>query len=194
METPNRREYIRADVRFPARCRLLNPQEIEMVQKGLTAGLFRAGFTTALMDELAEEIPLGSENEPVYRCFQMINNKLDFVIDQLALMEQGESLTLREVTELSGSGLKFLSGEFMAAGNFLKMELLLPVTLQFRIEMIVEVLRTEELPPKETAPAERYLVAAKIAAIEEDAREAIIRTVFRRQRKLIRMERSTKGV
>lgn len=193
MEPPNRREFVRADVRFPARYRLLTPQEIEKVQKGVTAGFFRSGFTTALMDELGEEIPLGSENEALYRCFQMINNKIDFVIDQLTLMDQGGGLPLREVTELSGSGLKFLTHESIPAGSYLKLDLLVPVTLQFRIETIVEVLRTEELPPEQTEPKKRYLVAAKIAAIEEEARDAIIRTVFRRQRKLIRMERSTKG-
>jgi c-di-GMP-binding flagellar brake protein YcgR len=193
MEVQNRREFLRADVRFPARYHLLNPQEVEMLRKGLAGGLFKTGFSTALMDELAEEIPPGSEQEPLYRCLQMLNNKLDFIIDQIAQMERGDRESLREVTEISGSGLKFITSERIPLGSFLKMEILVPVTLQFRIEMIVEVVRTDELDPGGSQSEKRYMVAVKIVLIEEDSRDAIIKTVFRRQRKRIRMERAGKG-
>jgi c-di-GMP-binding flagellar brake protein YcgR len=87
-----------------------------------------------------------------------------------------------DVIEISGSGLKFLSDESLFTGDILRMNLIMPESFHYQMELLAEVVRTE--------PCEgRHLIAANIVAIDEESRDAIIQAVFRQQRQEIRKER-----
>jgi c-di-GMP-binding flagellar brake protein YcgR len=110
------------------------------------------------------------------------------LIDQFAFTGEQKESTLTKVIEISGSGLKFTSFEPFRAGTLLKMDLIIPVTLQFRIELIAEVVRTEEI--QETPNQDKYVIGARFVIIDEDSRDSIIKTVFKTHRRMIRMEKN----
>ena len=150
------------------------------------AKLFRKGPLPSPIDEFLEEAVPGTTEEILYRCLRLINNKLDFIIDQIFSKSTEDDYFRDEVIEMSGSGLKFTSRNPLEAGRLLKMNLIILETLQYETELIAEVVRAEE---KE----DRFVIAAKLVEIDEDARDSIIKVLFKNQRKEIRMERAQGG-
>ena len=185
MEQPNRREFVRAKVSLPARVRVLEGKELELVRDGLGVSLFRGADHPDPLEEFTTMMPTGPQTEILYRLFQNLNNKLDFIIEQLTLATDRTSPSFKEVVELSGSGFKFISEEPLPQGAYLKVDLLIPSTVQFRIELIAEVIRSE--------PAQQddgQVMVARIVDIDEASRDAIIESVFKKQRKVIREKKA----
>ena len=183
MDPVNRRKYFRAEITVPARWRVLMDEEIKLVEKGMGSTLFKSADLPGPIDELMEEAVPGSKEEQLYRCLQLINNKLDFIIDQTLLKSTENPSDLDDVIEISGSGLKFTSRKYVKPGTLLKMSLIMPETLQYQMEFIAEVVRAEE-------KGNSFINAVKILVVKEDTRESIVQVVFQRQRKEIRMERN----
>ena len=183
MDPVNRRKYFRAEITVPARWRVLMDEEIKLVEKGMGSTLFKSADLPGPIDELMEEAVPGSKEEQLYRCLQLINNKLDFIIDQTLLKSTENPSDLDDVIEISGSGLKFTSRKYVKPGTLLKMSLIMPETLQYQMEFIAEVVRAEE-------KGNSFINAVKILVVKEETRESIVQVVFQRQRKEIRMERN----
>ncbi len=184
MEQSNRREFLRARVSMSAKCQILEGEDVELVKQGLGVTLFRGGDTPDPIEAFMGTMPSGTQNEILYQCFKALNNKLDFLIEQLSFPDVQKASNFKEIVEISGSGIKFLSLDPIPEGSFLKIELIMPSTVQFRVELIAEVLRMEKREDRNA-----YLVAARILDIEETARDAIIEAVFRKQRKVIRKQK-----
>ena len=79
--------------------------------------------------------------------------------------------------------MKFTCREHVPGGSLLKLDLIMPATAQYQLEMIAEVVRVE-------ARQGGYIVACSIMEIDEPSRESIIQVVFEKQRRDIR---SAKG-
>ena len=188
MEHTNRREFVRARVSFPAKFEVLKGKELDLVKNGLGITLFRASDQPDPLEEFISVMPSGPQTDILYRCFKNLNNKLDFLIEQLTLVTNTSPTTFKEIVELSGSGFKCLSDESLPQGTCVKVDLLIPSTVQFRIELIAEVIRSEQ-----DEQNGKYVIAARIIDIDEAARDAIIESVFKRQRKIIRKEKAHKG-
>ncbi len=184
METENRREFVRARVSYPARVKVLNTEENEIVEQGEGLTLFRGGDIPEPLEEFQSVLSSGTGSEVIQKCFKSLNSKLDFIIEQLTFPPVDEEEPFKEVIELSGSGLKLISKTPVPQGSYLKVDLIVPSSLQFKIEMIAQCMRVDQ----NHAP-NRYLIAAKIIDIEEKDRDAIIENVFKRQRKVIRKKR-----
>ena len=60
-------------------------------------------------------------------------------------------------------------------GSYLKMNLIIPGTVQYQIGLIAEALRVE-------SKDSNFIIAAKIVYIDDEARDSIIKTVFQKQR------------
>jgi len=150
------------------------------------AKLFRKGPLPSPIDEFLEEAVPGTTEEILYRCLRLINSKLDFIIDQIFSKSSEDDYFRDEVIEMSGSGLRFTSRKPLEAGRLLKMNLIILETLQYETELIAEVVRVEE-------NEDRFVIAAKLVEIDEDARDSIIKVLFKSQRKKIRMERAQGG-
>ncbi len=183
MNPENRRKYFREELTVPARWQVLMDEEIKLVEKGMGSALFKSAGLPDPIDEFSEEADPGSKEEQLYRCLQLINNKLDFIIDQMFLKSIENPPNLDEVIEISGSGLQFRSKKRVKPGTLLKMSLIMPKTLQYEMELIAEVVRVDE-------KGDSFINAARILVIEDEARDAIVQVVFQKQRKEIRMEKN----
>ncbi|MFP4037181.1 MAG: PilZ domain-containing protein [Desulfobacteraceae bacterium] len=183
MDEENRREFYRACLLIPARVERLDSEAEELVSKGLGRALLLKGVAPGPVEELLEHATPGTDQECLLRCMQLINNKLDFLIERLLHPEGQPPEPLVDIIELSGSGLKFQTKEVFEPGEILRLGLIIPESFQYRMELVAEVLRCD------SSRAGR-VVAARIAAIEEENRDAIIKAVFRKQRWDIRRDRN----
>lgn len=179
MDAANRRGFFRAKITVPVRWRVLSSDEARTARQGMGQTLFRRSGVPDPIDELIEEATPGSKEEQLYRCLQLLNNKLDFVIEQTFLRPSESPPSRGVVEDLSGSGLKLICREHLKQGVLLKMDLLLPGTFQYRVELVSEVVRVEAMEGG-------YEAGCKIIDIEEGARESIVRLVFQKQRRDIR--------
>lgn len=192
MSTENRREYLRANVALSAQCRLLTRQEVDLIAQGEIASVLQGGKNSSPFDEIIDQMPTGSKEEHLYRCLKMMDNKLDFIIEQMISPHVRPGTSIEEVVELSGSGLKFVSKKPLSEGSLLKMDLIMPGTFEFKVEFIAKVVRVYAMDFPRKGGISEYHVAVHFAEIHERARDAIIETIFKRQRKMIRMEKDQK--
>lgn len=183
MGSENRRKYFRIEMKLPVRWHLLNEEEIRKVKNGMGSDLFRRGDLPTPIQEFLEQAASGSKEEQLYRSLQLVNNKLDFIIDQLLSKSAGNVPNWNDLVEISASGLKFTTEEPLHVGAYMKMYLIIPETYQYQIEFVAEVVRVSE-------DGNDFLVAAKIVEIYEEARDAIVRVVLEKQRKEIRRLRA----
>jgi hypothetical protein len=179
MDYVNKRNHFRVEILIPVKWRILNEEESETVKKGYGNTLFRQGGLPNPIDEFLEQAPPGSREEQMYRSLQMLNNKLDFIIENMISNSMDSMSCQDDLIEISASGLKFRTRESVDVGAYLKMNLIMPGTIQYQIGLIAEVLRVE-------AKADDSVVAGRIIHINNDARDSIIKTVFQKQRMDIR--------
>ncbi len=183
MDSVNRREYYRAQIPVRVKWRVLMPEEVRMARQGLGRDLFRGSGGNNPIDEFLERAAPGSKDDQLYRCLRLINNKLDFLIEQSFLRPDQPAPSFGDVIDISGSGLKFTCRDHVPMGSLLKMDLVIPSTSQYQLEMICEVARIE-------TQTGGYVVACRIMEIDEAARESIVNVVFQKQRQEIRLSKA----
>ena len=122
----NRRDHFRIEMLVPVKWQVLNDKEIALVQKGLGENLFESEELPSPIDEYIEQLSPGSGDEPIFRAFQLLNNKLDYIIEQIDSNNRKSKGAKDDVIEISASGLKFVTGEHLETGIFLKMTLIMP--------------------------------------------------------------------
>jgi hypothetical protein len=193
MNAPNRREYARAKVRLFARFRILERAEEEGVKKGMAGSHLRGGRSIGPLEELVEQIAPGSVDEPLLRCLQFINNKIDFIIDEITSRGKASTSIPGEVTEISGSGFRLDCDIRLPRGQLLKVDLIMPSALQYRIGLVAKVVRVDEAQQEPGQDRKRFSVSARFVEIDEESRESIIKAVFSRQRARIRIEKTGLG-
>lgn len=182
----NRRKYYRGKITVPARWQPLTEEDSRLVFDGKGSELFKQADLLDPLDEILERAEPGTSEKQILRCLQLLNNKLDFIIEQIFLKERETPPSRGDVIEISGSGLKFTSEEFLQKGTLLMMNLILPGTFEFQLELISEVLRSEDV-------GGGFVIAAKILEIREETRDEIIKVVLQRQRKEIRSGKTNQG-
>ena len=186
MDSDNRRKDFRIDITLYFRWKALTVEETELLRRGMGSTLLKRKEVPSPIDEILKQTAPGSREEQLYRSLQLINNKLDFIIDNTFLESTEPQRHQDKITELSGSGLKFLTHEKLSLGTFIKMNIIMPGTFQYQVELIVEVLRVERR-------GNISEVAAQIEEIDETAKDAIIKIVFQKQRQEIRREKQLQG-
>jgi len=182
----NRRKYYRGKITVPARWQPLTEEDSRLVFDGKGSELFKQADLLDPLDEILERAEPGTSEKQILRCLQLLNNKLDFIIEQIFLKERETPPSRGDVIEISGSGLKFTSEEFLQKGTLLMMNLILPGTFEFQLELISEVLRSEDV-------GGGFVIAAKILEIREETRDEIIKVVLQKQRKEIRSGKTNQG-
>jgi hypothetical protein len=193
MNAPNRREYARAKVRLFARFRVLDRAEEEGVKKSMAGSRLRGDRSIGPLEELVEQIAPGSVDEPLLRCLQFINNKIDFIIDEITSRGKASMSMPGEVTEISGSGFRLDCDIRLPRGQLLKVDLIMPSALQYRIELVAKVVRVDEVQQEPGQDRKRFSVSARFVELDEESRESIIKAVFSRQRERIRIEKTGLG-
>ena len=182
MSSSNKRTNFRVEILVPVNWETLNDEEIKLVKQGLGDSLFKEEELPGPIDEFIEQAGPGSKEEQLYRSLQHINNKLDFIIEQLASDSLDKQHRIDNVIDISASGLKFATDIQLGKGTLLKMKLILPGTFQYQMNLIAEVLRYEKID-------NAFITAARIVYIDEEARDSIIKVVFQKQRKDIRKQK-----
>lgn len=183
MDSDNRRKDFRIDITLYSRWKALTVEETELLRRGMGSTLLKQREIPSPIDEILQQTAPGSREEQWYRSLQLINNKLDFIIDNIFLESTEPPQHQDKITELSGSGLKFLTHEKLALGAFIIMNIIMPGTFQYQVQLIAEVLRVEQR-------GNISEVAAQIEEIDETAKDAIINVVFQKQRQEIRREKN----
>jgi len=179
----DKRKYFRAKVLIPARWQALSAEEKKLVENGQGRALLKRSDLTSPIDEFLTRTTPGSKEEQFYRCLQLVDNKLDFIIDQMFLRSTVDPPRLDNVIEMSGSGLKFTTLEALPSGTLLKMNLIMRGTFQYQMDLIVEVLRVDD-------KGNGFLTATRFVEIDEETRDSIVKVVFQKQRQEIRREKT----
>ncbi len=184
MDIDNKRDCFRVDLLMPVKWRILNQSETDILKKGFGGTLLTRNCFKSAIDEMPEKV--SSIKDDVYYSIQLLNNKLDYIIN--LMLKDSESVpSIDRILEISASGLKFRTAEKIDVGVFLKMDLLIPWTSHFQVELIAESLRIDKTD-------NGYILAAKIICIDEDAREFIVKMVFQKQRIDIRRFKTSQEV
>lgn len=179
MSDSNRRENFRVEITVPVRWEILTDDEIKTLKNGMGNDLFKQGGIPSPIETYLEETTHGSKDEHLFLALQLLNNKLDFIIEHLMSHTFDASPDHDNIMEISASGLKFASKEKFETGTLLKMEVILPGIVQYNIELITEILRVPE-------KGNLFINAARIVYIKDSTRDSIIKLIFNKQRMDIR--------
>lgn len=138
---------------------------------------------TGLFSTLRETAPQAAE------CFELLNNKLNSVIDFLPVFKNPEDKLLNQPPRqcnLSASGIAFVNEEMLEQDTKLLLRLVLPPDYTY-LSAYARVVRCEPLPK----PVEdyRYTVAVEFVFLLERNREALIKKVMQRQSHTLRLRR-----
>lgn len=182
MDSGNRRRDFRVEITIHARWKKLTDKELGLLKSGKGITLLKKTELSSPIDDILQQTVPGSREEGIYKSLQLINNKVDFVIEQMLLGSAESPFHQDKVVDISGSGLKLVSREELAAGTMIRLILLMPGTFQYQVELIAEVMRVEKAP-------EGFIAATQIIAIDETARDTIIKVVFKKHRHEIRQEK-----
>ena len=187
MSESNRREDFRVEMTVPVNWKILTDVEIEILKEGMGNTLFKQSGIPSPIKSFLDETTRGSKDEQLYLALELLNNKLDFIIEQLLSGSSCESKGHDTIMEISASGLKFASEKKFEEGTLLKMELILPGITQYNMEIVTEILRV-------TKKEDQYINAARIVQIKDDARDSIVQLVFKKQRLDIRNKQNPEDV
>jgi hypothetical protein len=175
----NLRQDIRVQILFPLRFAVWNRSELPTLtlrHQGLSAeaaaqvmeDTWNLGAQAQIEDHLRSLLPL----------FDQLERKLNYIIQLLSQQEEDENLPLTgEVIDLSGSGLRLITGAQVRQGDLLETSLRLP-GLPIGIPLVGSAQRIQA-SGQDTYPLE---VALNYVVIHEIDRERIIRYVFQAQR------------
>jgi c-di-GMP-binding flagellar brake protein YcgR len=165
----NRREYSRVDAYIPLEYRRINNEEKEQIKSRISGEVMLANFN--LMPPL--------ENHPQMECFNILNKKLDTIIQMMALESEGfHSLPFKFVS-LSGNGLQFSSQQLFSLGNILEFKMILTLYQPAAIYVYGEVVRVGR-------QSSGYFVNVRFTEIADSIRDKIIHFIFETEREMLR--------
>jgi hypothetical protein len=167
------REYSRVDAYLPLRVRVVPKEDREGVRSRSSQEFLGASFPP--LPDLDDSLLSAS--------IRTINAKLDAILNVLKLQQQDQPAPEPSPVNISGSGLRFYSGEAFAGGDLLEIILVLPSQPEVMFFVYGEVIRSEP------APCARHNTCVNFTVIDEDIRAKIVKFVFERQRELIRKQR-----
>ncbi len=175
----NLRHDIRVQVLFPLRFAVWSPTELPTLtlrHQGLSAeaavqvmdDTWELGAQAQIEDHLHSLLPL----------FNQLERKLNYIIQLLSQHKEDENLPLKgEVIDLSGSGLRLITGAEVPQGSLIETALRLP-GLPISVPLVGSVQRVQA-SGQDHFPLE---VALNYVVIHEIDRERIIRYIFQAQR------------
>jgi hypothetical protein len=186
MDHNNRRNYFRVEILIPVKWQVLNNSETALVKNGSSCLFIPQTCLKNSIDDMGEKISSPAEDEHIYNYFQLVNNKLDFILNMMPF--ESENISPRDnIIEISGSGLKFHTTSNIDKNVLIKMNLFIQAAPAFQMEIIVQTMRIEKHDSG-------YTVAANIMYIDDEARDFIIKMIFQKQRNDIRRLKAEKEV
>jgi c-di-GMP-binding flagellar brake protein YcgR len=164
----NRREYTRIDVYIPFEYRLVSDDERRKIRPRISGEVMLANFNVLP--------PL--ENHPEMESLNLLNKKLDTIIQMFTLQNEGfHSLPLKFIT-LSGSGLQFSSQQYFSLGSILEFKMILTLYHPIAIYVYGEVVRIG-------SQSSGHFINVRFTEITDAIRDTIIRFIFEKERKIL---------
>ena len=122
-------------------------------------------------------------NHPQIESLNLLNQKLDRIIEMVGLQCEGfHSLPFKFVS-LSGTGMKFSSQQCYSLGDILECKMILTLHRSAAIYTYGEVVRVG-------SQSNGYFINIRFTAIDHTIRDKIVRFVFETEREMIRQRNS----
>jgi c-di-GMP-binding flagellar brake protein YcgR len=165
----NRREYSRVDAYIPLEYRRINHDEQKQIKSRISGEVMLANFNLTP--------PL--ENHRQMECLNLLNKKLDTIIQMMALQSEGfHSLPFKFVS-LSGNGMQFSSQHSFSLGDILEFKMILTHHQPAAIYVYGEVVRIGR-------QSSGYFVNVRFIEIADSIRDMIIHFIFETERQMLR--------
>jgi len=180
-ETPRgeRREFFRVKDRLFLEVREVDSEESLTLRESLQ----RSGLLAESLDQVTSRRPGGaSVRDDVYAYLELVDRKLDMVLDQLAGRDglfQGGYVDV----VVSGSGLRYVSDKRFEKDTFLELRIGLPI---FRGQRVVALGRVMTCTKRQTEDRDEWETAISFVAINEKDRDVLVSYVFSKERESLR--------
>lgn len=185
MSETNQREYFRIDDNLSIEFRPVGPDEFlrlsALIRYSPSYRTDKCSEMHFLSDVMSRT--KGEEND-LYTYLRLLDRKLDTIIDLLSSRNDGNAYkTVYGPVNISGSGIKFASGETLDIGERVEMRLSLPLAPFPKISILCEVLRTDESPKDE---GKTWEIALKFLILNDDDRDFLVNYIFMKERERLR--------
>jgi hypothetical protein len=180
-ETPRgeRREFFRVKDRLFLEIREVDAEE----SLALRESLQRSGLLAESLDQMTSRRSGGaSARDDLYAYLELVDRKLDMVLDQLAGRDSLFHSKHVDVV-VSGSGLRYASDRRFEEGAFLELRIWLPVS---RGQRVVALGRVMACTRRETDCGDDWEIAISFVAINEKERDVLVSYVFSKERESLR--------
>ncbi len=113
-----------------------------------------------------------------------INRKLDLLI-HMYISDDFKDLmgSTPQAVNISASGLRFICDDELNEGDLLDVGFILPMVPLLFMRVVAEVIRVK---PVTSYGSDRYAIATRFVDLDNDAKDDIVRYLFRRQREILR--------
>jgi len=181
----NNREFFRIEDRLSIRWRIITLDEFNELENTVR-------FNTAKPTDDPFEIELlrnahtkdKKENELIYSYLQVINRKLDMILDYLKDSSDEVNFVSRYIkVDISGSGIRFFSDVQMTAGDYVEMKIALPTYPHMKIHTLCRVTRSKSI---EENGEKLWETALNFLVINDKDRDLLINYIFMREREMLR--------
>lgn len=184
-----RREYFRIHDRVPVEFRVISREEFIELQDSICYN------STQVVDRLHElyfieaRTDTQDENDHVLSYMQMINRKLDMIIEILGKTPvSGNYTRIHTDVTISGSGIQFTCSPSLSEGEFVELKLIIPVFPYPKITSLSQVVRTEK---DNDDPGTRQKTAFKFVVINPKDQDILINYIFLKEREYLRQKKET---
>jgi hypothetical protein len=188
MQEDEKREFFRIHDRLLIEYRQISAEDFAKLKD------FILHNSTQIIDKInevyfTEEKEPGGRNDQAYAYMQVINKKLDAIIDYLHKMQSGETYHgLQTDVNISGAGLQFESDSPLQQGIYVELKVVIPVFPYPKITALCEVVRAQGLA---STVAGRFGIAMKFLVINEKDRDILINYIFVKEREYLRQKKET---
>jgi len=180
-DTPRteRREFFRVKDRLYLEVRKVDPEECIALGESLQ----RSGLLAESLDQATSRRPgTPSSKDEVYEYLELVDRKLDMVLDRLAGREglfQGKYVDV----VMSGSGLRYGSDSELDKGTFVELRIGLPI---FRGQRICALGKVMACTKRQAEEQDDFEIAIGFVAINEKDRDVLVSYVFSKERESLR--------
>jgi hypothetical protein len=196
IDPAERREFFRIQDHLPLEFRAITRTEFLQLED-------RVKYSSSIVFDTMHEIYflrekiVGNETkkDKLYAYMQLIDKKLDTVIELLTKSKSDESYTIRYVpVDIGGAGIRFTSDLRLNFGDYVDMKIILPIFPYPKVTALCEVLRSKEASVQdEGRDPPSWDIALKFLTISEKDRDCLINYIFLKEREVLRSRKEETG-
>jgi c-di-GMP-binding flagellar brake protein YcgR len=186
MTETDRREYFRIRDKLPVEYRRINAEEFsrlaDTIRYSSTKVCDESQETHFLKEKMSRR---ASEKDELFQYLQILEKKMDRIIDLLTRSSQDSSFQSVYVdVNISGAGIRFISDLPFKEKEYLELRFVLPVFSYPKITTLCEVIRSV---PVSDGKGQGYDLAANFSVINEEDRDLLINYIFVKEREQLRI-------